>query len=44
MSKREKMLKKIRNAETELVYADPKRAAKLTNKIVKWKATVFDGD
>lgn len=44
MIKRENMLKKIRSAEAELVYADPKRAAKLTNKIVKWKATVFDGD
>jgi hypothetical protein len=29
--------------EEELAYATPKRAAKLTGKIVKLKAIVFDG-
>ena len=38
----EKKLKKIREYEAELVYATPSRAAKLTGKIVKWKAQVFD--
>ena len=44
MQKIQKKLKKIRDAEAELVYADPKHAAKLTTKIVKWKATIFDVD
>ena len=42
--KKNERLKKIRQAETELVYADPKRAAKLTGKIVKWKSSIFDRD
>lgn len=42
MNKREKMLRKIRKAEAELVYATPPRAARLASKLVKWKATVFD--
>ena len=33
----------IRKSEEELVFADPKRAAKLASKIVRLKATVFDG-
>lgn len=32
----------MRRAEEELVYASPARAAKLTDKIVKWKGQVFD--
>lgn len=35
-------MQKIRKSEAELAYADPVRAAKLTSKIVKWKARVFD--
>ena len=42
MKNREKIFKKIREWENELVYADPKRVAKLTQKIVKWKGQVFD--
>ena len=38
----EKKLQKIRKYERELIYATPSRAAKLTGKIVKWKAQVFD--
>ena len=33
-----KLLKMIRDAEDELVFANPKKAAKLAKKIVKWKA------
>lgn len=36
------MMRKIRKAEAELIYATPSRAAKLASKLVKWKATVFD--
>ena len=42
MKDREKLLKSIRSAEEKLAYADPKTAGKLTSKIVKWKATLFD--
>ena len=35
-----KMIKMIRSAEEELLFADPKRAAKLARKIVKWKSKV----
>lgn len=42
MNKQEKILKKIRQWETELISAKPSRAAKLTGKIVKWKGQVFD--
>ena len=42
MTKREILLKKIRAAEEEIAYADPKRAAKLAKQIVKWKGQVFD--
>lgn len=37
------ILRKIRKAEAELSFASPAQAAKLTSKIVRWKATVFDG-
>ena len=37
MNKLERTLKAIRKAEEELAFANPKRAAKLTNKIIKWK-------
>ena len=36
------MLEKIRKCEAELAYAPPSRVAKLTGKIVKWKAELFD--
>lgn len=42
MNKREKTLKRIRAAEEQLAYADPKQAAKLASKIVRLKAVVFD--
>ena len=38
----EKILKKIRKAEAEIAFAPPQKAAKLTSKIVRLKATVFD--
>lgn len=37
-----KTLKRIRQAEAELSYATPARAAKLVSEIVRLKATVFD--
>ncbi|MBR1975316.1 MAG: hypothetical protein IKA20_05655 [Clostridia bacterium] len=37
-----KKFEKLRRAEAELAYAKPRRAAKLTGKIVKWKGQVFD--
>lgn len=40
MNDTKKLMKKLRKAEAELVYADPTRAAKLTGKIVKWKGQV----
>ena len=42
MKNQRKILEKIRKAETELGYATPDQAAKLTSRIVRWKATVFD--
>lgn len=42
MKEEKKLYEKLRRAEAELVYATPSRAAKLTNKIVKWKGQVFD--
>lgn len=42
MKDRKKLFEKLRKAEAELVYASPTRAAKLANKIVKWKGQVFD--
>ncbi len=39
---RQKNLQKIRKAEAELAYAPPAKAAKLTGKIVRLKATLFD--
>ncbi|MBQ8323336.1 MAG: hypothetical protein IJX91_05155 [Clostridia bacterium] len=38
-----KTMQRIRKAEAELSYATPARAAKLAGKIVRLKATVFDG-
>lgn len=42
MKRKEKILKKIRKAEAEIAFAPPQKAAKLTSKIVRLKATVFD--
>ena len=42
MKDRKKLLVELRKAEAELIYASPARAAKLTNKIVKWKGQVFN--
>ncbi len=42
MKNQEKILREIREAEMRLEYASPKTAGKLTSKIVKLKATVFD--
>ncbi len=42
MKKIEKLITRIRKAETVLIYASPSTAAKLTKKIVKWKGQVFD--
>ncbi len=36
-SKKSRNLQKLRELETEILYADPKRAAKLCAKIVKIK-------
>ena len=38
----QQILQRIRNAEHELTYATPARAAKLTSEIVRLKSTVFD--
>ena len=37
MKDKQKVLQAIRRAEEELAFATPKQAAKLTNKIIKWK-------
>lgn len=37
----QKTLKMIREWEEELLFAEPKRAAKLASKIVKYKSTLF---
>lgn len=42
MKSREKLYKKLRLCERELLTAAPARAAKLTVKITKWKGEVFD--
>lgn len=42
MKNRKKLMDKIRRCEAELAYAAPSRAAKLTSKLVKWKADIFD--
>ena len=39
---KKKTFEKMRKAEAELAYAKPRRVAKLTGKIVKWKGQVFD--
>lgn len=44
MTRQEKMMKKLRRAEEDLLVATPAQAAKLTSKIVRLKATVFDGE
>jgi hypothetical protein len=41
MKNREKILKRIRIAEENLAYANPKKAGELTSEIVRLKATVF---
>lgn len=43
MKNREKLYRKLRQYESELLTATPARAAKLTVKITKWKGEVFDG-
>ena len=42
MKNRKKYMDKIRQWEAELAYATPSRAAKLTGKLAKWKAEIFD--
>jgi hypothetical protein len=42
MKNRKKLLEKLRNAEAELVYATPKRAAKLSQQIVRWKWSILN--
>lgn len=42
MKNQEKRLKKIRVLEEKIVGADPSTAAKWTQKLVKWKAELFD--
>ena len=42
MKNQRKILEKIRKAEAELGSATPDKVAKLTSKIVRWKATIFD--
>ena len=42
MKNQREILEKIRKAEAELSSATPDRAAKLTSKIVRLKATIFD--
>lgn len=44
MQNQEKIIKKIRKAEAELVGASPARAAKLTGVIVRLKVEFFDGE
>lgn len=38
----QKILQKIRKSEEEMAYADPKKASKLTSRIVRLKSTIFD--
>jgi hypothetical protein len=42
MKNKEKLYRKIRLCEQELLVASPPRAAKLTVKLNKWKGEVFD--
>lgn len=42
MKNQRKILEEIRKAEAQLGSATPKQAAKLTSKIVRLKAIVFD--
>lgn len=42
MKNQRKILKKIRKAEAEISSATPAKAAKLTSKIVRLKAIIFD--
>ena len=42
MKKARKAMRKLREMEEKLTYATPEQAAKLTGKIVKLKASVFD--
>ena len=42
MDKKEKLYRKIRVCERELLVATPSRAAKLAVKLNKWKGKVFD--
>ena len=40
MKNKEKALREIRRAEADLAFANPKQAAKLTNKIIKLKLSL----
>lgn len=42
MKNQRKILKEIRKAEEALAIAPPDKAAKLTSKIVRLKAVIFD--
>ena len=42
MKNQRKILESIRKAEAALSYASPDKAAKLTSRIVRLKATIFD--
>ena len=39
---KEKLLRKIREAEEELAFANPAQAAKLAAKLVRLKIAIFD--
>ena len=42
MNYRQKLLKRIRQAEEEMAYASPSKAATLALKIAKWKNALFN--
>ena len=42
MKNKEKIYRKIREWEREVLIAPPQRAAKLTTKLNKWKMDIFD--
>ncbi len=42
MRNQRKILEEIRKAEAAIASASPEKAAKLTSKIVRLKATIFD--
>ena len=42
MKDKRKLYEKIRRCEREVLVASPRRAAKLTVKLNKWKGEVFD--